>query len=236
MTAHVAIRRESYVAGTRERPEVGVFTQTHTSRPPVPWGRIAVGDPVWMKWSGGPIVARARVQGQRQIEGCTAEKLRPATAGYKLYDLEDYWRSLAVKPTFFVVVVYLDQERWRDQVFTPKARSRGESWVVLDRPELEEAWVSARPDKPEPGELTSPANRRAGRGSRTIPASLRFQVFRRDNFTCQYCGRRAPEVVLHADHVQPWIAEGPTSLDNLRTACSDCNLGKGARRLTAAHS
>ena len=82
MTGHVAIRRESYVAGTRERPEVGVFTQTHTSRPPVPWGRINVGDPVWMKWSGGPIVAQARVQGFRQIENCSAEKLRPATAGY----------------------------------------------------------------------------------------------------------------------------------------------------------
>ncbi len=130
MTAHVAIRRESYVAGTRERPEVGVFTQTHTSRPPVPWGRIAVGDPVWMKWSGGPIVARAQVQGHRQIEGCTAEKLRPATAGYKLHDLDEYWQSLAVKPTFFAVVVYLDQERWLDQVFTPKVRGRGESWVV----------------------------------------------------------------------------------------------------------
>ena len=48
----------------------------------------------------------------------------------------------------------------------------------------------------------------------------RREVFLRDNFTCQYCGRRAPEVVLHADHVQPWIPGGPTSLENLRTACS----------------
>jgi len=90
MTAHVAIRRESYVAGTRGRPEVGVVTQTHTSRPPVPWGRIGVGDAVWMTWSGGPMVARARVQGHRQIEGCTAAKVRPPTAGYKLHDLEEY--------------------------------------------------------------------------------------------------------------------------------------------------
>ena len=30
---------------------------------------------------------------------------------------------------------------------------------------------------------------------------LRFAVFKRDNFTCQYCGRRAPEVKIHCDHV-----------------------------------
>jgi hypothetical protein len=55
---HVVIRREDYVAGTRERPEVGVFTQAHSTRPPVPWDQIAPGERVWMKWSGGPIVAR----------------------------------------------------------------------------------------------------------------------------------------------------------------------------------
>jgi len=38
---HVVICQESYVAGTRERPEVGIFTQTHSSRPPVPWGALA---------------------------------------------------------------------------------------------------------------------------------------------------------------------------------------------------
>ena len=48
---HVVIRQESYVAGTRERPEVGIFTQTHASRPPVPWGKLSVVDPVWVKWS-----------------------------------------------------------------------------------------------------------------------------------------------------------------------------------------
>ena len=41
MLQHVVIRQESYVAGTRERPEVGIFTQTHSSRPPVPWGALA---------------------------------------------------------------------------------------------------------------------------------------------------------------------------------------------------
>src|SRR5215203_3770398 len=40
MFAHVVIRRDDYVAGTRERPEVGIFTRTHAARRPVPWGRV----------------------------------------------------------------------------------------------------------------------------------------------------------------------------------------------------
>lgn len=87
---HIAIRREEYVAGTRERPEVGVFTQTHATRPPMPWNRIAIGETVWMKWASGPIVAKAMVQGFRQMDDCTAQRLRDTTKGFRLHELEDY--------------------------------------------------------------------------------------------------------------------------------------------------
>lgn len=64
-----------------------------------------------------------------------------------------------------------------------------------------------------------------------IPKKLRFEVFKRDSFKCQYCGKSAPEVVLHVDHIKP-VAEGGTDeITNLITACDDCNLGKGARKL-----
>ena len=60
-----------------------------------------------------------------------------------------------------------------------------------------------------------------------IAPKLRFEVLNRDNFACQYCGRRAPDVVLHVDHVHP-VAEGGTNdLSNLRAACQPCNSGKG---------
>lgn len=65
----------------------------------------------------------------------------------------------------------------------------------------------------------------------SLPKKLRFEVFRRDGFTCAYCGRSPPEVVLHADHVVPRSDGGPDAAENLITACADCNLGKGARRL-----
>jgi hypothetical protein len=61
-----------------------------------------------------------------------------------------------------------------------------------------------------------------------IRPRLRFEVLRRDNFTCQYCGRSAPEVELVADHVIPESAGGPTVATNLVAACNDCNSGKGA--------
>ena len=36
-----------------------------------------------------------------------------------------------------------------------------------------------------------------------ISKKLRFEIFKRDSFTCQYCGSSAPEVLLHADHLKP---------------------------------
>jgi len=56
---------------------------------------------------------------------------------------------------------------------------------------------------------------------------LRFDVFRRDNFICQYCGR-SPQTgaILHADHIKPKKHGGKFILENLITSCQECNLGK----------
>ena len=66
----------------------------------------------------------------------------------------------------------------------------------------------------------SPTTRKA------ISKTLRFEVFKRDSFKCQYCGAEAPNVLLHIDHIKP-VAEGGTNeLTNLITSCMPCNLGK----------
>ena len=67
---------------------------------------------------------------------------------------------------------------------------------------------------------------------KTIPKKTRFEVFKRDKFTCQYCGRMAPDVVLEIDHIKPVSKGGDNSIMNLITACFDCNRGKGDRKLT----
>lgn len=60
----------------------------------------------------------------------------------------------------------------------------------------------------------------------TVGKRTRFEVFKRDSFTCQYCGKQAPDVVLHVDHIQPVSDGGDDDILNLVTSCRDCNLGK----------
>jgi len=66
-------------------------------------------------------------------------------------------------------------------------------------------------------------------GQRFATMTLRYQVMRRDGFKCVLCGRSpAVEagVVLHVDHITPWVSGGKTIVDNLRTLCERCNYGK----------
>ncbi len=58
---------------------------------------------------------------------------------------------------------------------------------------------------------------------------LRFKIFNRDNFTCQYCGRKPDEVVLEIDHIEPIskFIHVKFGEDNLITSCRECNRGKG---------
>jgi hypothetical protein len=65
-----------------------------------------------------------------------------------------------------------------------------------------------------------------------LSKKLRFEVFKRDSFTCQYCGGKAPDVLLHADHILALANGGKSTIINLITSCSDCNLGKGSRALS----
>jgi 5-methylcytosine-specific restriction endonuclease McrA len=61
----------------------------------------------------------------------------------------------------------------------------------------------------------------------------RREIFRRDNYTCQYCGRRSGDLTL--DHVQPKHLGGEHVWTNVVTACSPCNHRKGGRQLYEVH-
>lgn len=56
---------------------------------------------------------------------------------------------------------------------------------------------------------------------------LRFKILKKDNFTCQYCGRKAPDVILQIDHIHPRSKGGLDIIENYKTACFECNIGKG---------
>ena len=67
------------------------------------------------------------------------------------------------------------------------------------------------------------------RSSRHINWRTRFIVMRRDDFKCQYCGRSPannPGLELHIDHVKAYSKNGQSVMENLRTACNVCNIGK----------
>lgn len=64
---------------------------------------------------------------------------------------------------------------------------------------------------------------------KAISKKVRFEVFKRDSFRCQYCGSAAPDALLEIDHIKPVKEGGTNDIANLITACRDCNSGKGAR-------
>lgn len=67
---------------------------------------------------------------------------------------------------------------------------------------------------------------------KALSKKTRFDVFKRDGFVCQYCGAHPPTVVLEVDHIQPVAQGGGNEMDNLVTACFDCNRGKSDRTLS----
>ena len=91
-------------------------------------------------------------------------------------------------------------------------------------------------EKPEEDDIQLPieipqenANKPMHKTKREINLRLRFTVMKRDNFKCCMCGRSpatTPGLELHIDHIIPWSKGGETTIDNLQTLCSDCNLGK----------
>lgn len=66
---------------------------------------------------------------------------------------------------------------------------------------------------------------------RTISLSLRYDVLKRDNFTCQICGRTISDgAKLEVDHRVPVAKGGKSTMDNLWTLCFECNRGKSTKK------
>jgi hypothetical protein len=66
---------------------------------------------------------------------------------------------------------------------------------------------------------------------KALSKKTRFEIFKRDGFTCQYCGKQPPDAILVVDHIHPVAEGGDNDHLNLVTSCEACNQGKGARKL-----
>ncbi|AVH59935.1 MULTISPECIES: HNH endonuclease [Streptomyces] len=67
-----------------------------------------------------------------------------------------------------------------------------------------------------------------------VSKRLRYEILRRDQHTCRYCGASAPAVPLRVDHVTPVALGGTDTPDNLVTSCEPCNSGKSSATVDAA--
>jgi len=101
---------------------------------------------------------------------------------------------------------------------------RFKSWVVA---------LECFVDYANTADVSAPARAEEKTNSRTTGRDpslrLRFKVLSRDRFTCQHCGASPAKMVgveLHVDHILAWSKGGQTTLENLQTLCSNCNLGK----------
>ena len=67
------------------------------------------------------------------------------------------------------------------------------------------------------------------RTRKNIVRFTRNNIFLRDHYACQYCGKKPPASELTMDHVHPVVKGGLKTWENIVTACQTCNLKKGGR-------
>lgn len=60
----------------------------------------------------------------------------------------------------------------------------------------------------------------------SISNTQKFTIFKLDSFTCQYCGKKRPDVTLEVDHIVPVSKGGLSKIVNMVTSCKACNSSK----------
>lgn len=63
------------------------------------------------------------------------------------------------------------------------------------------------------------------KSSRNVEPTVQWKVFRRDECRCRYCG--TDSAPLTVDHLVLWEDGGPSTENNLLSACRKCNKARG---------
>src|SRR3989344_3854314 len=136
-TDHVVIRRPEFVAGSKTKPEVGVFVQTHSKHIPLNLKKLKPKQVVWMKWTSGPIVAKSKILSWHEgtIKNGDIKQARDLTIGTNLFGLDKYWSYVSRMDNCFFVVIRLCEEEWLDKLIYPKIKNNQSSWIYLDTEE-----------------------------------------------------------------------------------------------------
>jgi hypothetical protein len=68
------------------------------------------------------------------------------------------------------------------------------------------------------------------KSSRAVDQVVNWNCFRRDNYTCRYCGNS--KIPLTVDHLVRWEEGGPSIETNMLSACRKCNKIRGDKSYT----
>jgi 5-methylcytosine-specific restriction endonuclease McrA len=82
------------------------------------------------------------------------------------------------------------------------------------------------------GQLRAPRVLHLSRYDRVPEIAIRLtrqNLMLRDQYQCQYCGKRPGPSELNLDHVVPRARGGTDSWDNLVVSCRPCNMRKGKK-------
>jgi hypothetical protein len=132
-------------------------------------------------------------------------------------------REMSVAPSIIGPKAYVRRfGSWR------KALALFVEWVEASSAESDDRQSRTAADT----EPTSAPSVEPRRGPRDISWGLRFKVMHRDRFKCVLCGDHPATNLnckLHVDHIVPWSKGGATAIQNLRTLCEVCNVGRSNR-------
>ena len=130
---------------------------------------------------------------------------------------------MSITSFVFGVELILTRREFRTEIMELDKKERVKSYQREYMRKYLPAWRKANKDKVK--EYTAKNNE----GKVYDPKwnlKRRFSILMRFSFTCQYCGRKPPEVILEIDHILPRAKGGRTTKENLTVSCRECNQGK----------
>lgn len=126
---------------------------------------------------------------------------------------------------------------WRELGYAPGRRQLAKHGAHISERPYQRVWGSVRNacnllSQFKRGDISEGElfREQATNPRKTISLQVRWNVQKRDHYTCRHCGRRPPECVLEVDHIVPHALGGTDVEANLQTLCRDCNQGKKAQR------
>jgi len=129
---------------------------------------------------------------------------------------------------------------WKQLGFPPGKRQIGKYGEKISESPYKQIWGSVRSAceflaKYHEGKITRDELLKgdtSGNKRQSIPLKIRWEVLKRDNYTCKKCGRSPSSdhsVKLEVDHKHPVAKSGQNDIENLQTLCWECNQGKKDR-------